>query len=220
MWLQKIKRFIGSLFYPARCPFCQNILETGKLLCDNCQKDLIVKSILTKIELDYNKSIDVVSAFYYEGKIKDAICDFKFKFKLDYADFFANSIAKALKLSGYLLDFDFISCVPMSKKHKKERGFNQAQVVAKKLSDHLKIPFLETVVKVKNTKTQHTLGRAERLTNVKGAFSTLNKKIIVGKKILFCDDIITTGSTMKECVITLYDAGVQKILGATIAKTD
>lgn len=220
MWLHKLKKFISSLFYPAKCPFCQNILEAGRLLCDNCQKDLIVENILTKIELDYKKSIDVVSAFYYEGKIKDAICDFKFKSKIDYANLFANSMVKALKLSGFSLKFDFVSCVPISKKHKKERGFNQAQVIAKKLSECLKVPFLETIIKVKSTKTQHNLGRAERLTNVKGAFSTLNKKMIVGKKVLFCDDILITGSTMKECAIALYDVGVREILGVTIAKTE
>ena len=107
----------------------------------------------------------------------------------------------------------------MSKKHKKERGFNQASVLAKKLSEVLDIPFLETVAKVKETKTQHTLSRAERLVNAKGAFSVLNKESILGKSILFCDDILTTGSTMKECALALYDSGVKEVLGVTVAKT-
>ena len=207
MWLQKLKKFIISLFYPAKCPFCQNILKTGETLCERCKDELPLRSILTELELDYSRHIDVVSAFFYEGKIKDAICNFKFKARLDYADFFAENMANAI-------------CVPMSKKHKKERGFNQASVLAKKLSEVLDIPFLETVAKVKYTKTQHTLSRAERLVNVKGAFSVLNKDATLGKKILFCDDILTTGSTIKECALVLYNSGVKEVLGVTIAKTE
>ena len=220
MWLQKLKKFIISLFYPAKCPFCQNILKTGETLCERCKDELPLRSILTELELDYSRHIDVVSAFFYEGKIKDAICNFKFKARLDYADFFAENMANAIKLSNKKLDFDFISCVPMSKKHKKERGFNQASVLAKKLSEVLGAPFLETVAKVKYTKTQHTLSRAERLVNVKGAFSVLNKDATLGKKILFCDDILTTGSTIKECALVLYNSGVKEVLGVTIAKTE
>lgn len=219
LWLQKLKKFISSLFYPAKCPFCQNILKAGELLCENCKDGLPLRSIFTELELDYSRHIDIISAFYYEGKIKDAICNFKFKARLDYADFFAESIKNALKLNNKKLDFDFVSCVPMSKKHKKERGFNQASVLAKKLSEVLDIPFLETVAKVKETKTQHMLSKAERLVNIKGAFSVLNKKSILGKSFLFCDDILTTGSTMKECALVLYDSGVKEILGITVAKT-
>ena len=220
MWLQKLKKFISSLFYPAKCPFCQDILKTGELLCESCKDQLQLRSILTDLELDYKRHIDVISAFYYEGKIKDAVCDFKFKSRLDYTDFFADSMAKALKLNNKKLDFDFISCVPMSKKHKKERGFNQASVLAKKLSEVLGIPFLEAVAKVKETKTQHTLSKAERLVNIKGAFSVLNKESLIGKSILFCDDILTTGSTIKECALVLYGSGVKEVLGVTVAKTE
>lgn len=165
-------------------------------------------------------TLRAVSAFSYEGKVKEAICDFKFKNKLDYAKFFSKSIADSLEKTGNVGNFEYICCVPMSKENKKERGYNQAEVLAKSIGKILKLPFKNVLFKAKMTKTQHTLARDERIINVKGAYSVLNKEDVKDKNILLCDDILTTGSTIKECAVTLYNASAKEVLAVCIASRD
>ncbi len=220
MWLYKLKKFVSSLFYPAKCPYCNKILESDKTVCDECYKKFHVTPLTTDLELDYRHSIKVISAFPYREKIKELICKFKFKSNLDYVEYFAESMTKAIKQKGIVCNFGLITFVPMTKKHKKERGFNQAQILAKALGKMLDIPVENILLKVKNNKAQHTLHKSERAINVKGAYIAENKEKIKLKNILLCDDIVTTGSTIKECALALIDAGAKDVLGITIAKTE
>ncbi len=220
MWLYKLKKFISSLFYPARCPYCSKILGPGNLVCNKCSGVFYATPIITNLELDYSRSMKVVSAFFYGGKVKEAICNFKFKSNLDYVDHFAQSMVKAMELGGFSRDFDLITFVPMTKKHKKERGFNQAQVLAKALGNFLELPVENTLLKVKKNKAQHTLNKSERIINVKGVYSIEDKEKVKMKKILLCDDIVTTGNTIRECALSLTEAGAKRVLGVTIAKTE
>ena len=220
MWLHKLRKFITSLFYPSRCPYCGTFLKSGKTLCGSCEKEIKSEPIVRELELFDDITLRAVSAFSYDGKVKDAICDFKFKNKLDYVEHFSRSIVNVLEKVNIDKNFDYICCVPMSKDHEKERGYNQAKVLAKSVSNILKIPFKDVLVKVKKTKTQHTLARDERLINVKGAYIALNKEYVQKKKILLCDDILTTGSTVKECALALYNAGASDVLAICIANRD
>lgn len=217
-FLYKIKRFILSLFYPPKCPYCKTILKPDALLCDSCTKKLKVEPIVRLINLGEHNCISVITAFSYEDKIKDAICEFKFKNRLDYVEHFAQSIAEAMEITkNNIKNFDFICCVPMSREHERKRGYNQAEVLAKAIGKIFKLPFKDVLVKVKKTKTQHTLARNERIVNVKGAYVVLNKENVLGRKVLLCDDILTTGSTIKECAIALFNSGASEVLAVCIA---
>ena len=81
------------------------------------------------------------------------------------------------------------------------------------------LPFEWLLSKVKKTPTQHSLGKYDRLQNLKGAFEPIQKDDIRGRKILVVDDILTTGSTMSEIAGTLKKAGAQKVIGLTLAVT-
>ena len=220
MWLHKLRKVISSLFYPSRCPYCGIFLKSGKILCSNCEKEIKSEPIIRELELFDDITLRAVSPFLYDGKVKEAICNFKFKNKLDYVEHFSRSIVNVLEKVNSNKNFDYVCCVPMSKDHEKERGYNQAKVLAKSVSKILKIPFKDVLVKVKKTKTQHTLARDERLINVKGAYVALNKDYVKEKKILLCDDILTTGSTVKECALVLYNAGASYVLATCIANRD
>ena len=106
----------------------------------------------------------------------------------------------------YILPFyniDFITYVPLHPRKLKEREFNQSYLLARDISNAIKIPLLRTFLRRQYyTKPQSDLSKKERRENVQGVF-TFNakyKNIIVGSQLLLIDDIITTGSTIYECM--------------------
>ncbi len=109
--------------------------------------------------------------------------------------------------------------VPIHPKKHKERGFNQAEILAKELAK-LKGIDLEkkALVKVKNTLPQTTLTSEERAANVKGVFQLKDKERIKGKIILLIDDVYTTGSTLRECSLTLLEGGAREVRAVTVAQ--
>lgn len=120
--------------------------------------------------------------------------------------------------------YDTIIPVPISKKRKKERGYNQSLLIAKELVKQVnkekKILSLcaDALEKVKNIVPQSTLDKENRLQNVQGVYQLKNKEQLEGKKILLIDDIYTTGSTVKECAKVLQQVSAKKIDVFTIAK--
>ena len=115
--------------------------------------------------------------------------------------------------------FDYITYVPMHRKDKRSRGFNQSQLLAKELSKLMNIGCFQTLIKVRQTDPQHILEGKKRLTNLKGAFKIVDKSLIKGRKILIIDDVVTTGSTLSECSKTLDKGKPAQICCATLLST-
>ncbi len=122
--------------------------------------------------------------------------------------------------------YDTIIPVPISKKRKKERGYNQSLLIAKELVKQVQKKqekktlslCLDAIEKIKNIVPQSTLDKENRLQNVQGVYQLKNKEQLENKKILLIDDIYTTGSTVKECAKVLQQVSVKKIDVFTIAK--
>lgn len=207
------------LFFPKKCPFCKKVIDSKSAICSTCSqkinKDIAVRKILIE---DLNKEIICIAPFSYKAKIKDAICDYKFHGKLDYAEFFSQEIIDTV--IPYFPRIDCITSVPLYKKRKRERGFNQAEVLSKKIANLMNVSYKEILVKSKNNKVQHRLSKVQRVQNVKGVYSVIDKNYIKGKIILLCDDIITTGNTLKECAKTLFDYGAKAVYCVTIASAN
>jgi competence protein ComFC len=113
----------------------------------------------------------------------------------------------------------FIIPVPLHKSRERTRGFNQAELIAKKLdSMNLKKMVLTGVLlRHKNTRSQIDLTREEKETNVGGAFMVLNPGLISGKTAILVDDVKTTGATIDEAARILKDAGAKRIWAITVA---
>ena len=122
----------------------------------------------------------------------------------------AETVPKEARPRGWMLTF-----VPMGTAQEQQRGYNQAELLAKELAKEWKLPCKRLLRKVKKTRTQHKLPAQERRENVKGAFRVCRK--IRGKRIVLCDDIVTTGATLEECAEMLYAAGAEKIVAVTVA---
>lgn len=109
--------------------------------------------------------------------------------------------------------------IPLEKRKLKERGFNQAEELAKELSKSLKIPLLNDVlIKIKETLPQVELSGKKREENIKGVFLVKNTEKIRGRKVLLVDDVYTTGSTMDEGARVLKTAGAKEVWGVVVAR--
>ncbi len=203
---------ILNVLYPTRCPYCGKVIEISKECCKSCSSDIDIKEIYRCLELpDKKEKLVCCSPFVYSGIVRKAIIKFKFSSKTSFATAFANSALRAFDKAYSETQFDFISCVPLSKRSKKIRGFNQSELIARRLANLLDIPFKETLIKFKHNRPQHTLTLPERKTNIEGIYKLKNEKLVKGKNILLLDDIITTGYTLIEASRVLYDGGANQV---------
>lgn len=159
--------------------------------------------------------------FKYENLIREQIISLKFKEK----PYIYKSISYFLKNNKksfeYLEKYDIIVVVPISKERKKERGYNQSEIMIRELSNIINAKIVPNVLyKLKNTVPQSSLNKKQREENAKGVYKARNCEKISNKKILLVDDIYTTGSTINECARTLVQSGIKRSqIGAlTIAK--
>jgi ComF family protein len=122
---------------------------------------------------------------------------------------------------------DLIIPVPLHASKLKARGFNQVMVMLREwpflaAGIHASCPAIDfqskTVIRKKKTKSQTGLGKENRKTNVRGAFSVLNPDAIQGKQVLLVDDVYTTGATTEECAKTLVKNGAGGVYILTLAR--
>ncbi|MGN0797085.1 MAG: ComF family protein [Christensenellales bacterium] len=158
------------------------------------------------------------SVCVYDGIAKSLIHRYKFGGKKYYCSYFANMLVDKYLDEGY--DCDVVTSVPISKERARKRGYNQSQIVAKRLAEALKLPYVgECIVKSKDNIEQAKLSGKEREENVLGVYKVIDKTAVKGKRVLVVDDVLTTGATMSEVARVLYKAGAQKVEGLTICAT-
>ena len=214
---KKIKRIIRKLWeglievlYPREnyCIICKDDDCFG--LCNTCRKSI---KVINEVYQD-----EIISYGYYGGVLKDLILKFKYKSNFTagdiLAEFLEEYIVKNFKYKEYIITY-----IPLSKKSKKNRGFNQCEYIAKKISRDLSIEVLDILTKQKETKEQKTLKRDERYENIKNAFTIEKGLDIKNYKIILIDDVTTTGATLQEAYKLLKKFEVKDIKLLTLAKS-
>jgi len=155
----------------------------------------------------------------YEGALKEAIHRFKYLHEFPLLRVFGDLLYPTLQTLSRDYPVDLIVPVPLHIQRLRERGFNQALLLARELSKRTGIPYPERALKkIKNTPFQTTLKGKERRKNVKGAFHVDKNEEIEGKSILLVDDVYTTGATVNECARTLLDGGAKSVAVLTVAR--
>lgn len=208
-----------ELIYPPVCGMCDRINKNN--ICINC-KSKIKKYLINDIEnCKNNKEVYYdyrIKILKYENIVRERIIEYKFREKTYIYKTLEKIILNNEKIYSFLKKYDIIMPVPMYKKKKLERGYNQTELIARELSKDLEIELdYKDLKKIKNTKTQSKLTKAERKENIKNAFMIKNTFRGEGKKIILFDDIYTTGSTLNECSRILKEAKVKEIAILTIA---
>lgn len=194
------------------------IEHDGIGICNICGKKLLPVPRLSPFEGTPNVKF-VLSAYYYNDMSKKLIYRYKFAREIKFAELFADMIYNYVKDFPLKDDFDCITAVPLSLPRFKTRGFNQAEIIAKLLSDMLEIPYISCVFRSGNTVAQSLLKRRDRLHNTRNAFIA-DKKNITGKRILLFDDIFTTGSTIDSCANELINKDAVSVAGISFARAD
>ena len=144
----------------------------------------------------------------YEGIAKERILALK-KNHPYYAKAFAYLLADRILSSKHYASFDCVTFVPQSKKSFKNRGYNQAELIAEELSGYLKIPCIPTLKRTDDGKPQHTLSASARLENARKSYLKTDR---IGKgTVLLVDDIYTTGATANYCSRLLREMGYEKV---------
>lgn len=154
----------------------------------------------------------------YEGVLKEAIHRFKYNGRRSLAAYLAELMAGALRAEPLFAGVDLIIPVPVSGDRLRQRGFNQAALLAKEIGVMIKIPVDgRSLVKDFETPAQAGLSRSARESNLAGAFRVTNTAKVYGKQVLIIDDVFTTGSTMSAASYIIRHAGAKQVFGLTAA---
>ena len=200
--------------YPERCPLCVDLIEEGAVACDACLRKLNEKQRpITRGALGFR----CVSSFVYGGRVRRMLLRVKFHGHTQHIRQIAVILEKDIRAVYGDSAFDLITFVPMHESDRKERKYNQSELLAEELSKLMGIPSLATLEKVKRTKKQHNLPYVKRKRNLSGAFRLIDSEIVKGRKILLIDDIVTSGYTLGTCGKPLSRAKPELICCAAVA---
>ena len=205
-----------DLLYPPKCPFCGRILERGEdRMCVLCQRDLP----WTDGPGPAPEGCELcLSPLHYRGGVRRAVHRYKFKGGAGLAGLFGELMARGLS-DQWNGPADVMTWVPLHPKRKKRRGYDQAELLARRAAALCAIPVEATLEKVRVTEVQSQQNTGEnRRANVEGAYRALPGLDLGGKRVVLVDDVVTTGSTLAQCAACLRRAGAAAVVGLTFAR--
>lgn len=229
----KIKEKCIQMFYPLRCPVCDDIVTPyGEKICLECMPKL---KLLTapwcmkcgkKLSEEEEYCADCTRihhnfiqgrALYEYSSVARSVYRLKYAKRQEYADFLGGEMARYLGDFIRQVQADALVPVPLHKKRQKKRGYNQSQLLATAISKYTRVPIEDKLIqRCKNTKPLKLQNPVERQNNLKKAF-IIAKNDVKLKTIIIVDDIYTTGSTIDEMAAILKQAGVERIYYITLA---
>ena len=232
-WVRKLWSLVMDLIYPPRCPICDELLLPGRLICPEClpklsyvkkPRCLICGKHINDPAYEYCLDCRKKPHYYKEGRalleyrsIAPSMYRFKYAGRREYARFYGRQIAYHLKDVIEEWDVDALVPVPIHRSRRIQRGYNQAEVLAKEIGFYLGIPVETHLLKrVKKTLPQKLLDDRQRQNNLKNAFK-IGRNDVKCKSTIVIDDIYTTGSTIDHCAKVLKQHGVERIYYISIA---
>lgn len=238
--MREILTGIADLVFPPRCVTCDTLRERhGPLpLCPSCQEKIryIRSPLCLRCGLPFpaasgedhlcgdcittEKPFAVARAVGEYGEtLLTAIHRFKYQGRTGIGKVLGGMMADFASGIWDMTVFDRIVPVPLHRRRLRERGFNQAVILAREISKRFGIPLdLTSLRRGAFTPPQVGLGREERSANVRGAFSARHPERITGRRILLVDDVYTTGSTLAECARVLIRAEAESVAVLTLAR--
>ncbi len=192
---------------PVSGQFCiscgQGIKSHSSEICDSCR--------------EYPPAFDALRFIgQYDDRLRKAILGLKFSRNLGMAEVFAQWLWDRFQTLGWSVDG--VAAAPLSAERLKQRGFNQAEWIARPFSWLADLPYLgHGLVKVRNTDSQVGLSVERRRMNISGAFKA-DSRLVSGRKLLIIDDVATTASTLNSCAQALRSAGAAGVYALTLAR--
>jgi ComF family protein len=185
------------------CPRCARASQLGRL-CARC--------VRAPSPLD-----ELRAACTFDGLLRRAIHDLKYRHGRMLAPFAAELLARSLARRP--LQVDLLVPVPLAPGRRRERGYNQSELIAEELSKLIEVPCAPAILeRTRETPQQVGLPASERRENVLGAFSCPRPDDVVDQRIAVIDDVATTGATLQACAHALDEAGAAWVVGLVVAR--
>jgi ComF family protein len=163
----------------------------------------------------------LIAASYSDCRSERLIQYFKYKYIVDLGEYLAEILIEYWQSAGLNLKFNdyCLAAVPLAKRRLLERGFNQADLLAIGFRQKSKLNYESNCLqRIVYTKKQMSLGRKDRLVNIKDAFLAGKQANIEGKSFLIIDDVATTTATLNECAEALKKSGAASVWGLVVAR--
>lgn len=231
-------RALASLFYPSLCSICSTAVDPTEYVCEPCSRKAprIQSPFCAKCSEPFYGAItdsfscancshrvlhfdSAVASYRSRGIVRKLVHEFKYGKQLHLRHPVADWLVETLddpRLQGRR--FDIVVPVPLHPARKRERGFNQAELLAELLSARTGLPMLDALERIRYTTTQTAFDRTERIENLRDAFRLRKNVDVRGLRVLLIDDVLTTGSTLSECARVLKAEGALSVHAATAAR--
>lgn len=206
------------------CPTCERQLQPiGNLYCLRCGKPLPDGGAhcydCRGSKARTYKCKVIRSALVFNPVLRPLIHAFKYADRPYLAQYLAQWMNVSWKKYPDLAEAQVLIPVPLHPKKRKQRRYNQSELLAQALARLQGLPVDTTcLVRVRNTPSQTQFGRKGRLENMRGAFRCQSPSYVKGKVVLLIDDVATTGATLEGCAEALKQAGAKKVLAYTLAR--
>lgn len=232
LMLKNLLHGLCDLIYPNNCLICKGYLRTSQaaLLCPSCRDTLEFNHPPFCLRCSRHLGVQPQSlcaecsgADYhfdrawaitiYNDTMKRLIHLFKYGQKISLRKYFAELIFSFVETYHIdLRQFDIVVPVPLSSARLRERGYNQSQLLSEGVCQQFSLRLCqENLLRVRHTQNQALLGKKERWTNIRGAFTIRNSLPFLDKSVLLVDDLLTTGATASEAACILKEAGAKRV---------
>lgn len=211
-YIKCCKAFLKDTIFPVRCPYCEKVIARDECACNICKAQFPGEPVKRYAVGGY----ECIAPFPYDRIFETAAKAFKFCNRGGYAKQLAKVISESIIKAQTSDDFDIITCVPMHRKRQRQRGYNQARLLAVECAEILNIPYADTLEKYKENLEQHSIKASLRADNVRGVYRIIDSSLVENKRVLIIDDIITTGNTLGECARILMKSGCKSVSCAVL----
>ena len=231
-------RALSSLFYPAACVVCSENVERPEYLCETCHSRAprITPPFCAICSEPFSGAItqtfscancehrilhfdSAVAAYRSRGPVRKLVHAFKYNGQRHLRHPLADWLGETMR-DPRLCErrFDLIVPVPLHPARQRERGFNQATLLAELLAPRVSRAPSPGPERIRYTPTQTAFDRAERMENLHNAFRLRKNMDVRQLRVLLIDDVLTTGATLSECARVLKKAGAVSVYAATAAR--
>jgi ComF family protein len=222
---------LNDFLFPPVCLGCNKEIDAG-LVCSQCSKQINTSTLgvcaRCGYPLGYKQNCKhcptgpvlprTRALGGYNEPFLPLIHALKYQGKKSLAKIFGKGLTGLLNSDPILKQADAIIPIPLHPARQRERGYNQTELLGLELSRQTGIPIINALRRKKNTKSQTTLDPAKRQENMRGAFVVKNTPLVLNKKVILIDDVMTSGATISSAAQTLLNAGVYEVYGLIIAR--